>query len=207
MATENSDDEGSEKLLKETDEQASHDEDEEDCVKLLLNALERDDDDNETSGEGRRLLANQNEAGNISRLQEYNDKGVESVTASVSELNASRIKLDMQIGSLPFREKESRYTPKTPSPLHERQMRAMKLLKKHRSESGKIICGIVVMLVILGLGGGLLFLGWMMNMEDLYILGGIFSFGGVIFTIVFIVVRCQARIQIEDTDYSVLYKT
>ncbi|XP_060555286.1 uncharacterized protein LOC132716121 [Ruditapes philippinarum] len=211
MATEHSGDDSSEKLLQEPDEETPLGEDEEDCVKLLLNALGKDDDDNENdgnvaSGEEKRLLANDSGAGRKLRLRDYTDTGVESVNTSVGELNASRAKLDMPTVRLSSNGKEMNFT-KTPSPFQERQKRAMKLLKKHRSDTGKIVCGVVVMLIILGIGGGLLVLGWINNMEDLYLLGGIFSFGGVLFAIALVVVRCQAREQLEDTDYSVLYKT
>ncbi|XP_045211764.2 uncharacterized protein LOC123563186 [Mercenaria mercenaria] len=200
MATDRlTDDESCEKLLDESVKEL--DEDEEDCIKHLLNALERDEAEaNEKYWEGRQLLAKDR-----GLMLDYNDRGNESVNASVSDLNTSKLKLDITANNVPPKGTEIKFSKISPSS-SDKQRRAMKLLKKHKSETGKIICGIVIMLIILGIGGSLLVLGWIMDMEDLYLLGGIFAFGGVIFTIALIVVRCQTREQLGDTDYSVLYK-
>lgn len=82
----------------------------------------------------------------------------------------------------------------------------MKLLKEHRSETGKVVCGIVILLIMFGLGATMIVLAWMLNMKDLYILGGIFAAGGVLFAIMFTIQRCKARQENAETDYSVLYK-
>lgn len=216
MASEDLTDDGShEKLLAESVKSLQDEEEEEDCIKLLLNALENEgNEDHEKWMERRqKLLADdKNDAADLKVYlkQKYGnlaDKLDESVNGSVSELNASISKLNLPGKTVSYSNSGNATGKRTVAPavLH-RERLAMKLLKKHKSETGKIICGIVIILIILGVGGSLIFLAFMLDMEDLYILGGIFSGGGIAFTIAFIVIRCQASEQLEETDYSVLYK-
>ena len=77
-----------------------------------------------------------------------------------------------------------------PTAILKRQEKMRKIYEKHTSQTAKILCGIYCIIVILGIGCSLLFFARTFGMKDLYIVGGIFTTGGLLFTISFIVLRC-----------------
>lgn len=203
------------KLLDDSERCSQDEEEDEDCIGLLLSSLEKDANEvSENLAERKRkILAEDREADTELKVylkQKYGnslDHLDDSVNGSVSDLNTSLIKLEQTTSNVTSNGTRNTNSKRgVPAAVLHREKLAMKLLKKHKSETGKVVCGIAIILIILGIGGSLLFLAFMFDMEDLYILGGIFSLGGIAFTIVFIIVRCQAIEQLEDTDYSVLYK-
>ena len=92
--------------------------------------------------------------------------------------------------------------PQSPAAL-ERQRRMRELLKKQDSRVGKIACGVYCIIFILGIGAGLIFAAFALGVPDLYIVGGVFTAGGITFMVGFLLVWCCFKY--DDVDYSSLY--
>ncbi|XP_052782891.1 uncharacterized protein LOC128219106 [Mya arenaria] len=125
--------------------------------------------------------------------------------SSASFADIKKVKLHLEVSS----DASTLHVPQTTAkrPMSavalERRQRAQKLLQKHNSQKGKIICGIYCIIFILAIGVGMLFLAYLLGMNDLYIVGVVFSVGGVVFALGFVFVRCC--IKYDDVDYSSLY--
>ena len=65
------------------------------------------------------------------------------------------------------------------------------LMEHEKSQIRKILCGVVTLLIMFGIAALMIFLALIFNVDDLFIIGGIFIFGGSLFTIGFIIVRCS----------------
>ncbi|KAL4240137.1 hypothetical protein ACF0H5_000931 [Mactra antiquata] len=223
MESDNNDDiDSNQELLGEKNEE--HEEDEEarreleeaeESIQLLIDALEDDDDDDSEPGKKKRSIKERGQKVRDSRSANkpsasYIDTNEETVNyyyshSAMGSINDLKIVIPEQKS---VNGKSGKYfkTP-TSAGVVNRDKLALKLLKKHKSETGKVICGVVILLFMLGLGSSLIVLAWLLSIKDLYLLGGIFAAGGILFTIVFIINRCKARTENAETDYSVLYKT
>lgn len=196
MDTSSSDEDGDsgERLLGDADKDvtAAIGENEEESIQLLIEALE----DSERAQEERRELKR---SGGTIALASGNPE-----TYFEESTDGSERGLIQQKPAIP---KTDGFPLQKGSSGGKRRQLADLRRAMHQSERRKVFCGIVVILFMICLCAGLLFLGWFFEIEDLYIIGGIFGLGGIIFTIAFIVVRCQTHEQIKDTDCSVLYRT
>lgn len=205
-----SDGESSEKLLKECNQQPSeHADDETNCIQLLLSALEaQDTEDNENDYEHNECqFAGKGNKNTEVRFKENNKDRKGRLVGSESDLNINKLKLDIPTNNYAFKVVVNSPNRRPSSArVLDRHTRAMKLLKQHKSETGKAVCGVFIFLLMVGSGSCLLALAWFLHLEDLYILGGIFALGGFMFLTCFVFVRCQASEQMGDTDYSVLYQ-
>lgn len=186
----------------ESNDDSSSVDEEEESIQLLLDAL----DYTENASEQKRKP--KTKRNNDSCGQEGNATSYESVEASELDSENNISQLNLVIPKINFcahgNASSSENKPRSAITFDKR---AIKLLKKHESESGKIFCGIIVIVLLLGSCACLLVLGYLFDMGDLYIIAGILGAGGFLFTIAFIIVRCQTHDQIEHTDYSVLFKT
>ena len=69
-----------------------------------------------------------------------------------------------------------------------------------KSQIRKILCGVLILLIMFGIAALMIFLALMFNVDDLFIIAGIFVFGGTIFTIGFIIVRCSTVLPYDKAD-------
>ena len=77
--------------------------------------------------------------------------------------------------------------------------RAM-ILEKEKSQLFKVLCGIIILLIMFGIGALMIVLALMFDIDDLFILGGIFICGGVLFTIGFIIARCTVVLPYAEAE-------
>lgn len=93
----------------------------------------------------------------------------------------------------------------TPAIKLDKQRQRRKLLEKQQSQVWKVVCGLVTIVLMLGIAAVLIFLAFMYDIDDLYIVGGIFTLGGSMFAVGFIVVRCMVIFEIRHEDQKALF--
>ena len=81
-----------------------------------------------------------------------------------------------------------------------RARRRALILEKEKSQMFKILCGIIILLIMYGVGAAMVVLALIFDIDDLFIIAGMFIAGGGVFTIVFIYLRCSAVQSYEDED-------
>lgn len=200
---EEEDENSEEQLLKDlqTDQDISDIDDDEESVEDLLKALVEDEEAKLKQAFKKRKRSSEGDSVKQVRSEEVELRHLED-DDDIS-LSQSKAKLRLEIPSAAFEPTDTR---KTMSPtVIERNKRARKLLRKHASQSGKIACGVFCICIIFAIGLGVLFLAYWFKIEDLYIVGGIFTGGGFLFLTGFIIVRCTVKSNPED--YLTLYKS
>ena len=81
-----------------------------------------------------------------------------------------------------------------------RARRKALILEKEKSQTFKILCGIITLLIMYGVGAAMISLALIFDIDDLFIIAGMFIAGGGVFTIVFIYLRCSVVQSYEDQD-------
>ena len=190
-----------EQLLKdlETEPDISDIDDDDESVEDLLKALVEDEEAKLKSVFSKRR---KNSGSNSARRSKSEEVIELDGIGDGGQLLLDKSSLQLQLEIPPAF--ESTYKPMSPTIL-QKNKRARKLLKKHASQSGKIACGVFCILFIFSIGLGVSFLAYWLNMKDLFIIGGIFTFGGVVFLLGFIIVRCT--ISNDPEVYLTLYKS
>ena len=87
-----------------------------------------------------------------------------------------------------------------------RARRRALILEKEKSQMFKILCGIIILLIMYGVGAAMIILALIFDIDDLFIIAGMFMAGGGVFTIVFIYLRCSVvqSYENEDEEFSIL---
>lgn len=192
------DDNSVEKLLKdlETEPDISDDDDEE-SVEDLLKALVQDEEEKLKKVFKKKKDSEADSEHKTEKVEDVGDIELASLADDDDGISASKFKLALNIPStleLPIRSQVE----------SDLSRRKRKLLRKHTSQTGKILCGIFCIIIMLAIGLGILALAYFFKIKDLYIVGGIFTGGGIVFTIGFIIVRCAFKY--EPDVYTSLYK-
>lgn len=194
------DNESVENILKDLQEETEllDDDDDEESVEDLLKALVADEED-KLKKVFKKRKGSGSSAGTSSR-KHVSTGDVVLIDEDGESISPLKSNLQLNISAI-----SDRGNKPTTATVLERQKRAQELLKKHVSQRGKICCGLFCMVFILAIGCGLVFAAYWFSLKDLYIIGGVFAIGGVIFSIGFVIVRCTEK---SDPDmYSVLYKS
>ena len=93
--------------------------------------------------------------------------------------------------------------PHRPQTTFVKQIKAQRreqIMEQEKHQIFKILCGVATLLTMFGTGALMVLLAIIFDIEDLFVLGGMFGLGGIIFTVGFIIARCTVVMPYDKGD-------